>query len=83
VLTRRAAKSVHAATIDKAEHAFTATGIYPYKPNIISDEDFEPSEITRRDKMVDEDLEGTEDGHSTVDSPLRVHGPDMPPPASP
>jgi hypothetical protein len=40
------AKSAHAATIDKAEHAFAAIGIYLYRPNIISDEDFEPSEIT-------------------------------------
>jgi hypothetical protein len=47
------------ATIDKAEHVFAATRIYPYKPNIISDEDFEPSEITCKDKMPDENLEGT------------------------
>jgi hypothetical protein len=45
------AKSVHAATTDKAEHAFQVTGAYPYSPNILPDEDFEPSEITREDKM--------------------------------
>jgi hypothetical protein len=38
------------ATIDHAEHAFTAFGIYPYRPNIISDKDVEPSEVTRKDK---------------------------------
>jgi hypothetical protein len=26
-------------TIEKAENAFAATGVYPYRPNIISDED--------------------------------------------
>jgi hypothetical protein len=57
---RGGAQSAHAATIDKAEHAFAATGIYPYRPNIISDEDFEPSEVTRKDKMPNENLEGTE-----------------------
>jgi hypothetical protein len=77
------AKSAHAATIDKAEDAFTANGIYPYRPNIISDEDVEPSEITRKDKISDKNLEGIEDGHSNVDSPLRVDGPDLPTPAFP
>jgi hypothetical protein len=42
------AKTAHAATIDKAEHAFAATGIYLHGLNIISDEDFEPSEVTRK-----------------------------------
>jgi hypothetical protein len=81
--TRRAAKSPHAATIDKLEHAFAATGIYPYRPNIVSDEDLEPSEITRRDKMPDKNTEGTKDGNSNGDSPLRVDGPGLPTPASP
>jgi hypothetical protein len=57
------AQSAHAATTDKAEHAFPATGTYPYRQNIISDEDFEPSEITHKDKMPDGNLEGTEDGY--------------------
>jgi hypothetical protein len=70
------------ATTEKAEHAFAATGIYHYRPNIISDEDFEPSEVTHKDKTPDENLELTEDGHSNVDSPLRVDGPDLPTPAS-
>jgi hypothetical protein len=35
-------------------------------PNIVSDEDFEPSEITRKNKVPDENLEGTEDGHADV-----------------
>jgi hypothetical protein len=48
VHTRKVAKRAQAATIDKAAHDFTATGIYPYRPNIISDEDFEPSDITRK-----------------------------------
>jgi hypothetical protein len=72
------AKSASAAAIDKAEHAFAVTGIYPYKTNIISDEDFELSEITRKDEMPDENREGTEDGHSNVNSVLRVEGPDLP-----
>jgi hypothetical protein len=59
---------VQAAAIDKVEHAFAATGIYLYRSNIISDEDSEPSDITRIDMIPDEDLEGTEDGHSDVDS---------------
>jgi hypothetical protein len=83
VRTRRAAKSVHAATIDKTEHTFAAGGIYPYRPNIISDEDFEPSEITRKDEMPHENLQGTEDRHSNADSPLPVDGSDLPTPASP
>jgi hypothetical protein len=83
VAIRTAAKSEHAATIDKAEHAFAATGIYPYKENIISDEDFEPSEITHKDKMASENLEGSVDGHSNVDCPFLVDGPDLPAPASP
>jgi hypothetical protein len=57
------AKSSHAATIDKAERAFAATGIYPFRRNIISDEDFDPSEITRKDKIPGDNLEMTEDGH--------------------
>jgi hypothetical protein len=70
------------ATIEKAEHAFAATGIYPYRPNIISDEHFEPSEVTHKDKTPDENLELTEDRHTNVDSPLRVDGPDLPTSAS-
>jgi hypothetical protein len=62
------AKYAHSASIDKAEHAFAATGIYPYRQNIVSDEDFEPSDITRKDKIPDENLEGTKDGHSDDDS---------------
>jgi hypothetical protein len=76
------AKNVHAAAIDKTKHAIAAAVIYPYKPNTISDEDFEPSESTRKDEMPDENLEGTEDGHSNVDSPPHVDGPDLPIPAS-
>jgi hypothetical protein len=34
------------ATIDKAQHAFAATGICPYMPNIFSDYNFEPTEVT-------------------------------------
>jgi hypothetical protein len=83
VRIRRAAKKAHAATTDKAEHAFTARGICRYRPNIVSDEDFEPSEITREHEMHDENLEGTKDGHLNVDSSLRVVGPDLPTPASP
>jgi hypothetical protein len=63
------------ATIDKVEHVFAATGIYPYSPNIISDGDFEPSEITHKGKMSNGILEGTEDEHSNIDSAFRVDGP--------
>jgi hypothetical protein len=45
MLTRKAAKSGHAATIDKTEHAFAVTGIYPYRPNNITNEDSEQSEV--------------------------------------
>jgi hypothetical protein len=76
-----AAKSAHAATIDEAEHAFAATGMYPYRPNIISDEDFEQSEIIQKYKIPDKNLEGAEGEHSNVDSPLRPDGPDLPTPA--
>jgi hypothetical protein len=76
------AKSVHAAAIDKAEHAIAAAVIYPYRPNIISDEDFEPSESTRKDETPDKNLDGTKDRYSNVDSPLRVDGPELPIPAS-
>jgi hypothetical protein len=49
--------------LTRPQHAFAATEIYPYRPNIVSDEDFEPSAITRKEKMPDENLEGTEDGY--------------------
>jgi hypothetical protein len=77
------AKSSHAVTIYKIEHDFAAARIYRYMPNITSDEDFEPSEITRKDKMADDNLEGTKDVHSNVDCPLRADGPDLPTSASP
>jgi hypothetical protein len=69
-------------TIEKAENAFVATGIYPYRRNIISDEDFEPSETSRRDEMPDKNLKKTEDKHTNVDSPLPVDDPDLHTPAS-
>jgi hypothetical protein len=78
VRTSRAAKRAHAATVDKAEDTFAATGIYRYNSDIVSDEDFEPSEITRKHEMPDENLEGTEEGHSDVNCPFRVDGPDLP-----
>jgi hypothetical protein len=49
----------------------------------VSDEDFESSEVTRKNNMADEKLEGTEDWHWNVDSALRVDCPDLPIPASP
>jgi hypothetical protein len=48
--------SAHAATTDKAEYAFAATGIYPYRQNIIPNEDFEPSEVAHKDKIPDDNL---------------------------
>jgi hypothetical protein len=80
VRTRRAAKSPHAATIDKAEHAFAATGIHPYKPNVTSDVVL--TRLRSLTKMSDENMEGTEDGHSDVDSPL-VDSPYLLTPVSP
>jgi hypothetical protein len=80
---RGEAESAHAATIAKAEHTFAAAGIFPYRPHITSDEDFEPSENARKDKTPDENFEETEDGHRGVDSPFRVYGPDLPTSASP
>jgi hypothetical protein len=68
-------------TIEKAENALAATGIYPYRPNIISDEDFEPSETNRRDEMPDKNLNEIEVEHTNVDSPLPVYDPDLHTPA--
>jgi hypothetical protein len=59
----RAAESAHAATIDKAEYAFGAIGIYPYRESIMPDEDFQASEVAH--------------GHLDVGSRLRVDGPEM------
>jgi hypothetical protein len=52
-------------------------------PNIAFREDLEPSEITRKDKMVYDNLEGTEGGHANADTPLRADGPDLPTSVSP
>jgi hypothetical protein len=71
VRTSKAAKSAHAATTGKAEHTFAGTEIYRCK--ILND-----LRSPRKDRMSDENLEGTEDGHSNVGSPLRVDGPDLP-----
>jgi hypothetical protein len=57
LITSEVGKSAHAATIDKTEHNFPAIKIYPYMPNIISEVDFEPSEITRTDKLPGGNLE--------------------------
>jgi hypothetical protein len=54
--TSELAKITYAATIDKAQDAFEATEIHPYRANIISDEDFQPSD-TRKDEMPDENPE--------------------------
>jgi hypothetical protein len=67
----------------ETEHAVAASGVYPSRPNIISDEDFEPSGITHKDEMPGENLEMVEDGNSSIGSPLRVDGPVLPIPASP
>lgn len=75
--TRRATKGAYAVTVDKSEHAFPATGTYHYRPYILSDENFEPYEITRRDETSDENLEGNEDEHSTAASPTRVSRPGL------
>jgi hypothetical protein len=72
------AVSAHTATIDKAEYAFAATGIFRYRQNILSDEDFELSEVAHKDKIPDESLEGTEAGHSDVGFRLRGDGPVLP-----
>jgi hypothetical protein len=69
--------------LTRLNHAFATTGIYPYKTNIISDEDLEPSEIIHSDKMPDKNSEETEDGNSNGDSPLLVYGPALSTPASP
>jgi hypothetical protein len=81
--TSEVAKRAHVATIDKAQHTFAATGIYPYRPNIIFDEYLGPYEIIRKDMTPVESLEGTEDGHWNVGSHTRVEGPDLPTPAPP
>jgi hypothetical protein len=56
--------SAHASANEKAEHTFKAIGTYSYRPNIISDVDFEPPEITLDDNMADENMEGTKDEYS-------------------
>jgi hypothetical protein len=48
-----------------------------------SDNNFEPSETTRKFKMSDENLEGNKEGHSDVDSPLHSNGPGLPTSAFP
>jgi hypothetical protein len=48
------------ATTYKAEHAFAAIGICPYRPNIISDKYLEQYEIICEFKTPVENLEGTE-----------------------
>jgi hypothetical protein len=63
---------LRAATIQKAEHAFVANGICPYTTNIVSDEDFEPSELTLKVKVLDKNLDGTEDAHSNVNGRNRT-----------
>jgi hypothetical protein len=68
---REAAKYAQSSANNKAQHAFVATGIYPYRPNIVSDEDFEPSDITRKDKLPDDNLGRT--GIQTLTLPLREH----------
>lgn len=78
-----AAKRLHAATTDKTEHAFAATAICAYRPNVICGEDFEPPEVTSKGKMLDKDLGGTKDRHSDGDSSLHVDGPDTSISASP
>jgi hypothetical protein len=71
------------ATTEKAKDAFAAIGNYHYRPNVISDEDSEPPEITHKDKKPDENLEVTEDGYTEAASSFRVNGPALPTPASP
>jgi Tat protein secretion system quality control protein TatD with DNase activity len=64
------ARSAVAATNDTAEIFFVAIGIHPCRVNIISDEDFQSSEITRNNEMTEENLEWTEDRNSNVDFPF-------------
>jgi hypothetical protein len=65
------------ATIEKTENNFMATGIFPRRPFIISNEYFEPSDTTCRYEMPDGTLEETEDKHSHKDSPLPVSDADL------
>jgi hypothetical protein len=76
----KVAKSAHVATIDKAQHTFAATDIYPYRPNIIFDEYLGTYDTIHKDKKPV--LEGTESGNSNVRSLPRVDGPHLPIPVS-
>jgi hypothetical protein len=42
----------------------------PYRPNIVSDGDFEPSDITHKSKMSDENMEGPEGGIQMLTLPF-------------
>jgi hypothetical protein len=44
------------ATIEKDGNAFAATGIYSYRPQVICEEDFAPSEPACTDEVLGENL---------------------------
>lgn len=59
-------------TTRQIPNALTATRIHPYKSDIVTSEDVEWSETTRRNETHDEDFKEFEDGHSDVGCPVPV-----------
>jgi hypothetical protein len=77
------AKSAHAETIDKAEHTIAATGIYPYRPSIISEKILNRLRTLAKKRCPKRIWKGPKTGIEMFGSFLRVDGPpDLPAPAS-
>ena len=43
------------ASLEKAKNGFQKTGIFPYNPDIFTEEDFQPSQVTEREQPFSDD----------------------------